>query len=111
MKKLSLTCILHNSAGQDQVLPLREPITDVNGKVVTEIFVPKGTMVFCALAEANRSKAIWGEDALEWKPERWLSALPQTVAEARIPGVYSNVLTFGGGARACMYVHECLYPE
>ena len=71
---------------------------------MTEIFIPKGTVVFCALAEANRSKAIWGEDALEWKPERWLNPLPETVTNARVPGVYSNVLTFSGGSRACMYV-------
>lgn len=93
-----------NSARQDHVLPLREPITDVNGEVMTEVFVPKGTVVICALAEVNRSKAIWGEDACEWKPERWLSPLPQTVSDARVPGVYANVLTFAGGARACMYV-------
>lgn len=38
----------------------------------------------------NRNKATWGEDALEWNPERW-AALPQTVLEARIPGVMSNL--------------------
>ncbi|KZV66085.1 cytochrome P450 [Peniophora sp. CONT] len=93
---------LQRLARQDHVLPLREPITDVNGKVMTEVFVPKGTVVLCALAEVNRSKAIWGEDAREWKPERWLSPLPQTVTDARVPGVYANVLTFAGGARACI---------
>ena len=34
---------------------------------------------------------MWGEDALEWKPERWLAPLPSTVADAKIPGVYSNL--------------------
>ena len=58
---------------------------------MTEIFIPKGTVVFCALAEANRSKAIWGEDAEVWKPERFLQAVPDAVTEARIPGVYSNL--------------------
>ena len=77
-------------------MPLREPIADANGKIMTEVFVPKGTVVFCALAEVNRSKAIWGEDSLEWKPERWLNPLPETVTNARVPGVYSNVLTFAG---------------
>ena len=39
----------------------------------------------------NRSKAIWGEDAEEWKPERWLSPLPESVAEAKVPRIYSNL--------------------
>ncbi|VDC02059.1 unnamed protein product [Peniophora sp. CBMAI 1063] len=93
---------LQRVAREDHVLPLREPIADTNGKMMTEVFVPKGTLVLCALAEVNRSKAIWGEDALEWKPERWLNPLPETVASARVPGVYSNVLTFAGGSRACI---------
>ncbi|KAJ3478664.1 hypothetical protein NLI96_g9603 [Meripilus lineatus] len=54
------------------------------------------------ILESNRNKAIWGEDALEWKPERWLSPLPGTIAEARIPGVYSNLMTFIGGGRSCI---------
>lgn len=32
----------------------------------------------------------WGEDALEWKPERWLKPLPRAVEDAWIPGIYSN---------------------
>ncbi|OBZ67938.1 hypothetical protein A0H81_12339 [Grifola frondosa] len=50
----------------------------------------------------NTSKTIWGDDAYEWKPERWLSPLPNTVSEAHIPGIYSNLMTFLGGGRACI---------
>ena len=32
-----------------------------------------------------------GEDADEWKPERWLKPLPAVLEEARLPGVYSNL--------------------
>ncbi|KAJ2929646.1 hypothetical protein H1R20_g7436, partial [Candolleomyces eurysporus] len=45
---------------------------------------------------------IWGPDASEWKPERWLSPLPDRVAEARVPGIYSHMMTFLGGGRACI---------
>jgi len=47
----------------------------------------------------SRSKALWGEDALEFKPERW-----EKVQEASnaIPGVWGNSLTFLGGPRACI---------
>jgi cytochrome P450 len=33
----------------------------------------------------------WGEDADEFKPERWLRELPQSVADARTPGIYSSM--------------------
>jgi cytochrome P450 len=39
---------------------------------------------------------------LEYKPERWLSPLPDSVADAALPGVYSQMLPFGGGFKACM---------
>ncbi len=60
--------------------------------MISEIPLPKDTTVLVGVISSNTSKAIWGEDAYEWKPERWLSPLPETVAEAKIPGVYSNLL-------------------
>ncbi|KAI0716800.1 cytochrome P450 [Earliella scabrosa] len=87
---------------QDIVMPLSEPITGVNGTELHEIPVPKDTTVVVGIYSANRNKAIWGDDALEWKPERWLSPLPSSVTEAKIPGVYSNLMTFIGGGRACI---------
>ncbi|KAJ3818991.1 hypothetical protein F5880DRAFT_1164843 [Lentinula raphanica] len=35
-------------------------------------------------------------------PERWLSPLPGELADARIPGVYSHLMTFIGGGRSCI---------
>ena len=94
---------------------------------MTEISVPKGTVVHVGIMGSNMNKQLWGEDAWEWKPERWLAPLPETLSEAHIPGVYSNLsvslrifltvlrshhsirMTFIGGGRACMYVSiRCL---
>lgn len=83
--------ISSDSAREDVVLPLSSPIRGVDGKLMYNIPVPKGTDIFVAIKASNTNKAVWGIDALEWKPERWLSPLPRTVAEARIPGVYSNL--------------------
>lgn len=78
-------------ANQATSLPLSQPIRGNDGTKMNEITIPKGTMTIVAIRASNRNKAIWGEDALEWKPERWLSPLPDAVINARIPGVYSNL--------------------
>ena len=72
-------------------MPLSEPIIGVDGKEMKDIFVPKDTSVIVGILACNRNKAIWGEDAREWKPERWLFSLPDSVTDARIPGVYANL--------------------
>ena len=62
---------------------------------MTELPVPKGVEIFIGIAGWNTNKAAWGEDALEWKPERWLSPPPQSLIEARVPGVYSSMCVTG----------------
>ncbi|PPR07484.1 hypothetical protein CVT26_013454 [Gymnopilus dilepis] len=78
-------------AKQDTVLPLSFPITDLNGKILKEIFVPKGTVLTLSIIGANRNTAVWGPDACEWNPERWLHPLPETVTKRQMPGIYSNM--------------------
>ena len=72
-------------------MPLSRPIRGVDGSIMEQILVPKDTSVMIAIRACNRNKEIWGEDADEWKPERWLSPLPDKVTQARIPGVYSSL--------------------
>ncbi|KAI0718740.1 cytochrome P450 [Cerioporus squamosus] len=87
---------------EDVVLPLSEPTRGLDGSLISEVPLPKDTMVFVGIMSCNTNKTVWGEDAYEWKPERWLSPLPETVTKAKIPGVYSNLMTFWGGGRACI---------
>ena len=54
-------------------------------------FFPEGTVLSVPTYTIHRDKAVWGEDALEWKPERWLAPLPESVLDAKVPGVYSNL--------------------
>lgn len=73
------------------VLPLSEPIQGVDGTWMKQIPIPEGTRIIISVRGCNRNRAMWGEDVDEWKPERWLSHLPNTITSARIPGVYSNL--------------------
>lgn len=70
------------------------PVRGNDGKMMHEIFVPKDTPVFVSIQASNKNPDIWGPDADEWKPERWLTSLPGSVADAKMPGVYSNLCVF-----------------
>ncbi|RDX46459.1 cytochrome P450 [Lentinus brumalis] len=94
--------LVSKSPRQDTVLPLCNPIRGADGQEIQQIHIPKGTNVIIGVQAMNRAKELWGEDADEFKPERWLSDLPGSVIQARIPGVYSNMMTFLGGGRACI---------
>lgn len=83
----------------DDVIPLDTPFVDVHGQVQDSIRVKKGDPIFIPILVINRSKALWGEDAFEFKPERWES-VPDAVQH--IPGVWANQMSFLGGPRACI---------
>jgi hypothetical protein len=78
------------STRSDVVLPLSTPIHGADGRSIQEIFIPDNTNVYLHIYNLNRDPSIWGDDATEWKPERWLAPLPQSVGEANIQGVYAN---------------------
>lgn len=78
-------------ARDNAVLPLSTPVTGVDGRVMHEIVVPKNTTVIVSIINCNRDPELWGPDSYEWKPERWLSPLPNTILDAPIPGIYSHL--------------------
>ena len=92
------------------ILPLSHPIPGErtkDGKPVQEVHIKNNTKLIISIIAANRSKEIWGEDAEEWKPERWLgqsgpddqkekdgdlfSSQSRGVAKEQLPGVYSGM--------------------
>ena len=72
-------------------MPLSKPIRGLDGTLINEIPVPEGTIVLIGMLASNRNAELWGPDAEEWKPERWLNPLPKAVTEAHIPGIYSHL--------------------
>ena len=73
------------------MLRLKNPVRGRDGILMHEILVPKDTFVWVGNYNCGIAKEVWGEDALEWKPERWLSPLPAAVSAAALPGVYPNL--------------------
>ncbi|KAG6908338.1 hypothetical protein DXG01_005249 [Tephrocybe rancida] len=105
-------------ATEDCIVPLSSPLEGVDGRSMASITVPINTKIFVSIFDINRDPTLWGSDSSEWKPERWLSPLPQALQDAHVPGVYSHLsvnlaveafpllilpsMTFLGGARACI---------
>ncbi|PPQ74982.1 hypothetical protein CVT24_010278 [Panaeolus cyanescens] len=87
---------------EDIVLPLSRPITLTSGRTTSEIMIRKGTKCIISLVGSNRNTEIWGPDANEWKPERWMQEMKEEIVSAKIPGIYSHLMTFGAGGRACI---------
>ncbi|KAJ4485445.1 cytochrome P450 [Lentinula aciculospora] len=89
-------------AMKDDMLPLSVPYTDRNGEVHNEIRVRKGDPINIPILAMNRDKSLWGEDARDFKPERWLTPGGVPSAVSAIPGVWGNMMSFLGGAHACI---------
>ena len=73
------------------VLSFSQPVKGNDGKDIHDVLVTKDTVVLASIAGVNRDPTIWGEDAMEWNPERFLKPLQDSVTDARIPGVYANL--------------------
>ncbi|KZT42351.1 cytochrome P450 [Sistotremastrum suecicum HHB10207 ss-3] len=86
-------------AAEDCVVPLKNPVVDRYGKTLTEVRLKKGEGVNVPIISLNRSKEIWGEDAAEYRPERW-EKVPEIAHE--VPGVWGDLMTFIGGPRSCI---------
>ncbi|KAI0346966.1 cytochrome P450 [Trametopsis cervina] len=86
-------------ATKADLIPLNTPFVDRNGQTQDHIRVAEGDFVVIPILSINRYKPLWGEDAMEFKPERWEN-IPDAVNA--IPGVYGNVLSFLGGPRSCI---------
>lgn len=86
-------------AMEDTAVRLSEPFVDRHGVKRQELRLRKGDVVIVPIRAVHRLKSLWGEDADEFRPERW-EAVPEAVKS--IPGVFSNLLTFISGAHACI---------
>ncbi|KAI0654410.1 cytochrome P450 [Cubamyces menziesii] len=123
------TSMMNRVTTKDAILHLQYPIISATtGRETSVVHVPAGTNVIVSILGANRSKRVWGPDADEWRPKRWLAPTPasehvgasnaagkgvdlefgdesvmeESGKEVRYPGVYGSMMTFFGGSRACI---------
>jgi hypothetical protein len=97
---------LSRVASRDDVIPLAFPITTTSGEQVSSIPVKKGAVIDLAIhayqrwvvicychvqslsQTGSRLPQVWGEDANEWNPDRFLDA---EIAKQTSVGVYGNL--------------------
>jgi len=87
-------------AREDHVLPLTRPMVGRSGKVHQSLPVPKGTIVYVSCWGYNLNPDVWGPDAMEFRPERWLGSSTEKFETPL--GMYGNLLTFSAGGRSCI---------
>ncbi|KAI1270529.1 cytochrome P450 [Xylariaceae sp. FL1019] len=94
-----LNGVIHETLRLYPTVPmtLRQAIrdSDLSGQII-----PKGTTVVLSMWQMNRSSEVWGPEAGEFRPERWItSGKPNTNG-----GANSNYefLTFLHGPRSCI---------
>lgn len=91
-------------AAQNCVLPLTEPIVTTSGQKIAELPISKGQHIIVGTASYNRFyllpytfpvsnvcsrlHSVWGPDADEFKPSRWLNGDP---AKAIAFGPYAGL--------------------
>ncbi|KAJ7183547.1 cytochrome P450 [Mycena filopes] len=86
-------------AMEDDILPLSKPYVDRLGNVHESLPISRGQMIHVPILAVNTDKEIWGEDAYEFKPERWENIPERATA---IPGVWGNLMTFFAGPHNCI---------
>ncbi|KAF8865287.1 cytochrome P450 [Acephala macrosclerotiorum] len=94
---------VHPVVGMPLVRTVPEGGVELEGK-----WLPAGTTVGINPWVLCRDKTLYGEDAEEWRPERWLEYSPE-----RLKYLETYSVSFGTGARSCpgKYLAQAVYTK
>jgi hypothetical protein len=87
-------------ASEDDVIPLKTPIKTKTGELVSHVTVAKGDTILVPIRTIHCMDTYWGEDALEFRPERWFEE--DGHVKAKDFQGYRHLLTFIDGPRICI---------
>lgn len=96
-----VTATIRSSSIHDTV-PLATPVkNNKTGKMMDSFKVVPGQTIFMSVTAVNKDKRVYGDDAEVFRPERWLEAGGMAGKGSGV-GVWSGLLTFLAGPRACI---------
>lgn len=95
-----LNGIMHETLRLYPTVPMtmRQAICDTH---IGDQFIPKGTDIIVSIWLINRSPDIWGPDAAEFRPERWITPDGKPNQNGGASSNY-DFLTFLHGPRSCI---------
>lgn len=85
-------------AAQNDDMPLSQPI---QGTSESHVYVPKGTIIAIPVNVVQEDPTVWGQDAAEFKPERWMEINKKTEA-GHNKQHQLELLAFSRGPRKCL---------
>ncbi|KZP15927.1 cytochrome P450 [Athelia psychrophila] len=86
-------------AACDDVIPLSTPIVTKDGRSIDSIVIKKGEDLVIPVRALNRRKELWGNDASEFRPSRWLEERSHT---RKSGGKLAADFSFSDGPRNCI---------
>jgi cytochrome P450 len=72
-----------------------------SGVYVKGRYSPPGSVLGVSAAVLHRDKAVWGEDAEVYRPEKWL----EFAERGKMEEVEASYLVFSRGSRSCVGKH------
>lgn len=93
-----LHAVCNETLRYDAPVPVTVRDTE-NDCTIADTYVPRGTQIVLSPWAVNFSKELWGPDAAEFNPDRWMGS-----GKANTGGAESNyaMLTFLHGPRSCI---------
>ncbi|KAI0676401.1 cytochrome P450 [Trametes maxima] len=86
---------------RDDVIPLSKPIVKASGEIISSVRVRAGQVFHIPFTTMHVNPTVWGPDAAEFQPARWLT--PGGVPPpSDLPHGWSGLVTFCDGPRNCI---------
>ncbi|OJT08114.1 hypothetical protein TRAPUB_969 [Trametes pubescens] len=86
---------------RDDVIPLSKPITTAAGETLSSIRVRAGQVFHIPFTTMHVNPSVWGPDAAQFDPARWLTP-GRVPPPSALPHGWSGLVTFCDGPRNCI---------
>ncbi|KAF9072869.1 cytochrome P450 [Rhodocollybia butyracea] len=97
-----VTAATERIALQDDVIPLKQAILNENGKTVSSLVIKAGQVFRIPWTVLNVNEQVWGSNASQFIPERWIQPGGVPSADKLPHGPWGGVSSFCDGPRTCI---------
>ncbi|GAB1524617.1 hypothetical protein RhiTH_007771 [Rhizoctonia solani] len=87
-------------AVEDTILRFGNPIQTSDGIKISELKIKAGQTIIIPIMSMNHLKSVWGDDADEFNPERWIDPARLEYVDRKFG--WNGMLVFSDGPRQCI---------